>query len=140
MQRATRDDLREINELIQRALSDDDPAQAGFAAIDAFVKMRKHGLGIECIADTEQDATEPLAPTPGDSLPNAPSSETDPRLINSANFVMPFGKHRGEKLDETLTSDDKYFWWLENKATITNSNLAEAVEDLWERRAEFGIR
>ncbi len=124
--------LIEINGLVKRALDPADP-DPNEAAVDAFCMMRRYGLGIECInaVGYGEPATKPkrAKETTSSDLPKIPSSDV----------VIAFGKHKDKRLGDILVADSGYFWWLANKADIQSPDLAEAIEDLWDRRSEFGV-
>ena len=58
--------------------------------------------------------------------------------ICSADFVMPFGKYKGLKLDEIADNDGQYVMWLhDTKILRVEKNFREVVEmDERERESE----
>jgi uncharacterized protein (DUF3820 family) len=50
----------------------------------------------------------------------------DTEFHNYADFVMPFGKHKGKSIDTIWHNDNNYIFWLHDKATL-NGKLARAI-------------
>ena len=125
-------DIDEINACIRLAL-DPDMAQGIWLdnAQEAFRLMRKFNLGIQCLTPTRSGSPDKLTQLNDGPLPKRPGNANENQTPYGQREV-PFGKYKGDKLENVLRNDQDYFRWLATKADIINPGLKEAISGLWE--------
>ena len=125
----TREDIQNVNNAIEDALT---PGNNDWekSAVLSFQLMRTFNLGIECLSPTNTGVPEDPAALNDGPLPKRASGE-DQDNVKWGERTIPFGKYKGDTLENVLRNDRDYFRWMATKAEIISPALKEALDGLW---------
>jgi hypothetical protein len=62
------------------------------------------------------------------------SQQAETETISDTSFVMPWGKYRGQSIQNLLENDPRYLAWVATSTTLDFSyDLQETIEDAVQR-------